>query len=97
MERIIERPGALDVHKESVMACVRVWDGVYHVNPAPHRRQAHVAQRGCPDSRGTLSGGPPVPSAPAGSVRGVNQVRKDGRNRHAEGTRPEGRYCRAGW
>jgi transposase len=27
MERIIERPGALDVHKESVMACVRVWDG----------------------------------------------------------------------
>ena len=27
MERIVERPGALDVHKESVMACVRVWDG----------------------------------------------------------------------
>ena len=27
MERIIERPGALDVHKESVMACVRVWEG----------------------------------------------------------------------
>ena len=27
MERIVERPGALDVHKESVMACVRVWEG----------------------------------------------------------------------
>ena len=27
MERIVERPGALDVHKESVTACVRVWDG----------------------------------------------------------------------
>ena len=27
MDRIVERPGALDVHKESVMACVRVWDG----------------------------------------------------------------------
>ena len=27
MERIVERPGALDVHKASVMACVRVWEG----------------------------------------------------------------------
>jgi len=27
MDRIIERPGALDVHKESVTACVRVWEG----------------------------------------------------------------------
>jgi len=27
MERIVERPGALDVHKESATACVRVWDG----------------------------------------------------------------------
>ena len=27
MERIVVRPGALDVHKESVMACVRVWEG----------------------------------------------------------------------
>jgi len=26
MERIVERPGALDVHQASVMACVRVWD-----------------------------------------------------------------------
>jgi transposase len=25
MERIVERPGALDVHRASVMACVRVW------------------------------------------------------------------------
>jgi transposase len=25
MERIVERPGGLDVHKASVMACVRVW------------------------------------------------------------------------
>jgi transposase len=25
MERIVERPGALDVHKATVMACVRVW------------------------------------------------------------------------
>jgi transposase len=27
MERIVERPGALDVHKASVTACVRVWQG----------------------------------------------------------------------
>jgi len=27
MERIVERPGALDVHKASVTACVRVWEG----------------------------------------------------------------------
>src|SRR5436309_7553164 len=27
MERIVERPGALDVHKASVTACVRVWVG----------------------------------------------------------------------
>ena len=27
MERIVERPGALDVHKESMTACVRVWEG----------------------------------------------------------------------
>ena len=26
MERIVERPGALDVHKASVTACVRVWE-----------------------------------------------------------------------
>src|SRR4051795_2745091 len=26
MERIVERPGALDVHRASVTACVRVWD-----------------------------------------------------------------------
>jgi transposase len=25
LERIVERPGALDVHQASVMACVRVW------------------------------------------------------------------------
>ena len=25
MERIVERPGALDVHKVTVTACVRVW------------------------------------------------------------------------
>jgi hypothetical protein len=25
MEQIVERPGALDVHKASVTACVRVW------------------------------------------------------------------------
>jgi transposase len=25
MERIVERPGALDVHKATVTACVRVW------------------------------------------------------------------------
>jgi transposase len=36
MERIVERPGALDVHKASVTACVRVW----------HERQLteHVAE-----------------------------------------------------
>ena len=27
MERIVERPGALDVHKASVTACVRIWRG----------------------------------------------------------------------
>jgi transposase len=27
MDRIVERPGALDVHKASVTACVRVWKG----------------------------------------------------------------------
>ena len=27
MERIVERPGALDVHKASVTACVRIWQG----------------------------------------------------------------------
>ena len=27
MERIVERPGALDVHRASVTACVRVWHG----------------------------------------------------------------------
>jgi transposase len=27
MERIVERPGALDVHKATVTACVRVWTG----------------------------------------------------------------------
>jgi transposase len=25
VDRIVERPGALDVHKATVMACVRVW------------------------------------------------------------------------
>jgi hypothetical protein len=37
MERIIERPGALDVHQESVMACVRVWDGREVEEHAPAR------------------------------------------------------------
>ena len=27
MERIVERPGALDVHKAQVTACLRVWKG----------------------------------------------------------------------
>jgi transposase len=27
MDRIVERPGALDVHKASVTACVCVWEG----------------------------------------------------------------------
>jgi transposase len=27
VERLVDRPGALDVHKESVTACVRVWEG----------------------------------------------------------------------
>jgi len=26
MDRIVERPGALDVHKATVMACVRIWE-----------------------------------------------------------------------
>src|SRR5450755_4439565 len=38
MERIVERPGALDVHQASVTACVRVW----------HERQLeeHMAEFG---------------------------------------------------
>lgn len=36
METVIERPGALDVHKEQVTACVRV--------PAGRQREQHVAQ-----------------------------------------------------
>ena len=36
MDRIVERPGALDVHKANVTACVRVW---------PDRRlEEHVAE-----------------------------------------------------
>ncbi len=27
MDRIVDRPGALDVHKASVTACVRIWNG----------------------------------------------------------------------
>ena len=27
MDRIVDRPGALDVHKASVTACVRAWEG----------------------------------------------------------------------
>lgn len=37
MERVIERPGALDVHKEQVTACVRV-----PVKGGP--REQHVAE-----------------------------------------------------
>ena len=51
---------------------------------------------GCPRSRRNLSGGPPVPSAPVGSVRGENEVREDRRNRHEEGIRPAGRHARGG-
>ena len=36
METVIERPGALDVHKEQVTACVRT--------PAGRRREQHVAE-----------------------------------------------------
>ena len=36
MERIVERLGALDVHKATVMACVRVWDG--------RKLEEHVAE-----------------------------------------------------
>ena len=37
METVVERPAALDVHKEQVMACVRV--------PAQGRsREQHVAE-----------------------------------------------------
>ncbi|MCA1678396.1 MAG: IS110 family transposase [Actinobacteria bacterium] len=36
METVIERPGALDVHKEQVTACVR--------KPAGRRREQHVAE-----------------------------------------------------
>jgi transposase len=36
MERIVERPGALDVHKASVTACVRVWEG--------RKLQEHIAE-----------------------------------------------------
>ena len=36
MDRIVERPGALDVRKATVMACVRVWEG--------HELEEHVAE-----------------------------------------------------
>jgi hypothetical protein len=36
METVIERPGALDVHKEQVTACVRV--------PAGRRREQYIAE-----------------------------------------------------
>ena len=36
MERIVERPGALDVHQASVTACVRVWAG--------RKLEEHVAE-----------------------------------------------------
>ena len=36
MDRIVERPGALDVHKATVMACVRVWEG--------RKLEEHVAE-----------------------------------------------------
>ena len=58
------------------------------------RKRVERLMGGCPDSRGTLSGGPFVPSAPVGSVRGVNQVREDGRYRHAEGIWWQGRCAR---
>jgi transposase len=54
------------------------------------------APRGCPRSRRTLSGGPPVPSAPVGSVRGVKKSERTGGNRHEEGIRPGGRHVRGG-
>jgi transposase len=36
MDRIVDRPGALDVHKASVTGCVRVWEG--------RELQEHVAE-----------------------------------------------------
>src|SRR5215212_2325651 len=61
-------------------------------SPVTRHNHDSRAREGCPGSRRTLSGGPPASSAPVGSVRGANQVRKDGRNRREEGTRAEGRH-----
>ena len=36
-----------------------------------------------------MNGGPPVPSAPVGSVRGVKKSETTGGNRHEEGIRPQ--------
>ena len=46
MERIVERPGALDVHKASVTACVRVWherEFTEHVAEFPTTTQGLLA------------------------------------------------------
>jgi transposase len=41
MDRIVESPGALDVHKASVMACVRVWvEGVLEEHVAEFKTTA---------------------------------------------------------
>ena len=37
MERIVERPRALDVHKESMVACVPVWEGIASSASSPTR------------------------------------------------------------
>ena len=47
METVVERPGALDVHKAQVTACVRV--------PAAHGQGSRAARGGVPDDgRGAL-------------------------------------------
>ena len=43
MERIVERPGALDVHQASVTACVRVW---HEREPEEHVAEFQTPVRG---------------------------------------------------
>ena len=98
MERIVERPGALDVHKASVTACVRVWDGA----------RARGARGGVPDDRAgsagaaRLAGGARCQAGRDGGHRRVleagvggarGRLRADARQRPAReaGPRPQDR------
>ena len=64
METVVERPAAMDVHKEQVTACVRVpGEGrsrVQHVEEFPNTVAGLLTLRGIRPA--TKAGGTPVPS-----------------------------------